>query len=110
EEVTNKQAAGFAEALQQTAITTHSGVPAEALKAATVDGRLEVSGYSKAAMLQTFGTTDLDLIKRLGEQLALASPKVPLNDTVNINSSLAALLELHPRNGLEGLIAVQLVA
>jgi hypothetical protein len=59
---------------------------------------------------QTFGTTDSDLSGRLLLQVNLASPNDLREDHEGINASLAALHAIAPRDGLEGMLATQMVA
>lgn len=95
---------------------TSEGKPArstgsEPVKIIQEKGAFSWSG-GEQSFRQTFGSTDTDFAQQLFLQLRRASPPaLPGRDTTDeCNSSLAALGGIAPRDPLEGMLAVQMVA
>ncbi|MEE9611334.1 MAG: hypothetical protein V3W19_08780 [Desulfatiglandales bacterium] len=61
-----------------------------------------------AKLMQSFGTTDMDLTNRLLNQVAYTVPWVK-HDANDYNYVVSALHGINPRDELEGLLAVQMV-
>ena len=67
--------------------------------------------YDASSLHQTFGTSDDDLVPKLFSQVAAAMPNWHAEDTGSSDDQLlAALHGIGPRDTLEGLLAVQIVA
>jgi hypothetical protein len=82
-------------------------------KIEVVDSELRVKGDEASfatAMQQAFGTLDFDLIAHLLRQATSVLPDRAREDVKGENFVLAALSGIEPRDELEGLLAVQMVA
>jgi hypothetical protein len=82
---------------------------AKPVKVVEGDGELSWNG-GQESLQQTFGTGDSDLMPKLLVQVDAASPDSLLGTGIDRNSSLAALHGIAPRDALEGMLAVQMVA
>jgi hypothetical protein len=97
-----------AESQASTSLKAAFAVKTKAMKFVDAEGH-ESLCVEKESAKQTFGTADPDLILRLLHQVNVASPEIPLDGCVD-NSLLAALHGIAPRDALEGMLAVQLLA
>ena len=66
--------------------------------------------YDDSSLHQTFGTSDGDLIGKLFLQIVGAKPNRQAGDARDHNHLLAALHGIGPRDPLEGMLSVQIVA
>src|SRR5437763_6121262 len=98
------------ESRERSNASTRSELELNPIKASGADGEFSIHVHSEQQAQQTFGTKDPDLILQLAAQLELALPKTPVGRAVRLNSAFAALLAINPRNAVEGMLAVQMVA
>lgn len=83
------------------------------LRAGKDAGKLEIEGdqvMHAVATLEATGTVDMDLANRLTAQVVNAAPAWLLSKPENHNAALAMLNGIRPKNELEGMIGVQMVA
>jgi hypothetical protein len=71
---------------------------------------LEIRGTDGDSVRETLGTGDIDFATKLLRQLMVGSPKVSGEVLVDVSGSLAALHDIAPRDGIEAMLGVQMVA